>query len=282
MKPMRLYNSGAALRRQIEETALPERFAAVWALGQAGFFLKLGDKRIVIDPYLTNSVYDSGATMWARKFDPPLAPDELPAFDLVMSSHHHDDHMDIATLTPLSRRPGIKLALPRAHEATVKAWGYASEQLIGLNHMETATIDGMEVKALAAQHDRFETDEQGNHRYLGYIIKYNGVTVYHAGDTIGFPELVEWLRAERIDLALVPINGRDFARTAKDIIGNMNYREAIDLCVAAGIDTIVPMHYGMFPLNDENPAYFVDYLYANYPQQKFHMMTVGERYIYMK
>jgi L-ascorbate 6-phosphate lactonase len=42
------------------------------------------------------------------------------------------------------------------------------------------------------------------------------------------------------------------------------------------------MHYGMFPHNDENPAYFVDYLYTRYPQQKFHMMTPGERFVYLK
>jgi L-ascorbate 6-phosphate lactonase len=38
----------------------------------------------------------------------------------------------------------------------------------------------------------------------------------------------------------------------------------------------------MFAHNDENPAYFVDYLYSNYPAQRFHMFVPGERYIYMK
>lgn len=279
---MKLYKSGTELRREIEGTRLPDGAAAIWALGQAGFLIRIGDKTVAIDPYLTNSIDDSGDTVWKRKFAPPLTPDELPELDALLVTHHHEDHMDAATLRPLQRRAGSRFVIPQAHAGRMTSWGFHAEQLIGMNHLETQTVNGVEVTAHAAMHDRFEQDEQGAHLYLGYVFRYQGVTICHTGDTVGFPELEDWLRSEDVDVLLIPINGRDYARTSQGIVGNANYREAADLAAAAGVDLIIPMHFGMFPHNDENPAYFVDYMYSRYPQQKFHMMTPGERFVYMK
>ncbi len=50
--------------------------------------------------------------------------------------------------------------------------------------------------------------------------------VYHAGDTIAYDDMVERLRALRVDVALLPINGRDHFREAQDVVGNLTPREA--------------------------------------------------------
>jgi L-ascorbate 6-phosphate lactonase len=279
---MTLYKSGQALQQEIERTRLPEDSAALWALGQEGFLIQIGERRIVIDPFLTNSVYESAGEPWVRVFPPPIAPEHLPSLSAVLCTHHHDDHMDKASLVPLRERPHTKFIVPRAHMGMMTGWGFAEDQLIGINHQETVATDEMTIRAYAAKHDEFREDAAGNHFFLGYIIEYGGLKIYHAGDTVGFPDLVDWVRAEKPDIALLPINGRDYARTAQGIIGNCNYREAADLAAAIGADVVIPMHYGLFAHNDENPAYFVDYLYKTYPTQKFHMMAPGERYIYMK
>jgi L-ascorbate 6-phosphate lactonase len=277
-----LYKSGMALTQEMEQTRLPEGTAALWALGQEGFLIQVGDKRVLVDPYITDSIYASAGDPWVRRFAPPISPELLPALDAVLCTHHHGDHMDGASLRPLQGREHTKFVIPRAHAAILAGWGFTKEQLIGLNHEETVMVHGIEIRALAAKHDEFRQDEGGNHYFLGYILKYGGLTIYHAGDTVGFPELVEWVRAEKPDIALIPMNGRDYARTAQGIIGNCNYREAADLAVAVGADIVIPMHYGLFAHNDENPAYFVDYLYRTYPGQKFHMAAPGERFVYMK
>lgn len=46
---------------------------------------------------------------------------------------------------------------------------------------------------------------------MGFVIEYNGVTVYHAGDTVIYEGLIETLSAWTIDVAFVPINGGDFS-----------------------------------------------------------------------
>jgi len=279
---MKLYRSGDALQREMTQARLPKSSAAIWALGQAGFWIQMENKRLLIDPYLSDSIHEATQGPWKRKFPPPLSPEQLPDIDAVLCTHHHEDHMDADTLRPLSERAGTRFIIPRAHEHRLVSWGFDKARLIGMNHMEAKLVNGLEIKAFAAMHDRFQQDGEGNHLFLGYVIRFGGLAIYHAGDTIGFPELVEWIKEEKVDIALIPINGRDYARTAQGITGNCNYREAADLGVAIGADLIIPMHFGMFAHNDENPAYFVDYLYSRYPGQKFHMMTAGERFIYIK
>src|SRR5690606_41374058 len=82
--------------------------------------------------------------------------------------------------------------------------------------------------------------------------------------------------------SILPINVQDYFRTSRWIVGNMNYRDAVDFGVTIGADMILPVHYDMFANNRENPGYFVDYIFHQYPNQKFHMMVPGERFIYYK
>jgi L-ascorbate metabolism protein UlaG (beta-lactamase superfamily) len=110
----------------------------------------------------------------------------------------------------------------------------------------------------------------------------NGVTLYHAGDCTMYEGLAERLKGYRPDVVLLPINGHDWRRTHKGIIGNMTYREAADLAAEAGADLAIPMHYGMFPHNTEPPGHFVDYILNCYPTQKTKVMARYEGFVYLK
>ncbi len=281
---MSIYRGGNELRSQIEQTGLPEQALALWALGQAGFLVKWQGIRLLFDPYLSNSVYEAAGPPWMRAFASPLVPEECDDIDYVICSHHHDDHMDKQTLVALDHNCERTIFIvPRSHLGLLRHWGIADDRMIGISHGETLELmDSLSLEAHAAKHEQFEQDDAGEHLYLGYVVTLGSLTLYHAGDTIGFAELAAWLRGKRPDIGLLPINGRDYVRAGKGIAGNCNYREAIELAVHAQVDLLIPMHYGMFPHNDENPAYFVDYLHSNYPSQRFHMFVPGERYIYMK
>ena len=52
-------------------------------------------------------------------------------------------------------------------------------------------------------------------RYLGYVLDTPDGRVYHAGDTLRWDGQAELLRRHRVDLALLPINGRDAEREAR-------------------------------------------------------------------
>jgi L-ascorbate metabolism protein UlaG (beta-lactamase superfamily) len=267
---------------EIESTIVPDNALAIWSLGQCGYIFKSSRCTVGIDLYISDWVYELAGEPWSRIAPPPVAPEALPPLDAVLCSHHHEDHMDKLSLTGLRMKDGTRVVAPRAHLAKLREWGFCDDRLLGTNHEETVRLPGVEIKAFAAMHDAFEQDEEGNHFYLGYVLRFGDIAVYHAGDTIGFPDLPKWLAPERVDAAFLPINGRDYKRSAAGIVGNMNYREAVDLAHDIGARIAFPMHYGVFRHNDENPAYFADYAYQAYPGLPFHLMRLGERFVYWK
>jgi L-ascorbate 6-phosphate lactonase len=116
-------------------------------------------------------------------------------------------------------------------------------------------------------------------RWLGYILQLNGVTLYHAGDTILYDGLVERLRTHSIDIACLPVNGRDGWRERRGMIGNLDGREAAELAVAVNAEVLIPMHNDMFAANHVSPAILADFLDRTYPRQKYHWLQPGELYL---
>jgi L-ascorbate 6-phosphate lactonase len=94
--------------------------------------------------------------------------------------------------------------------------------------------------------------------------------------------MVDRLKDLAIDVALIPINGRDWFREQRNIIGNTDHREAADLGHAIGADVIVPMHYDMFAGNPGNPGWFVEYCTTQYPGRGFHVPIRCKRWTYVK
>lgn len=114
----------------------------------------------------------------------------------------------------------------------------------------------------------------------GYIVRVGGVTICHTGDTVMYDGLVERIRDNQVDILLAPINGRDYFRTRRDIIGNLSAREAADLAAAAGVRLLIPTHWDLFAGNSENAGHLFEYLARFHPEQPCHYMARGERFIY--
>jgi L-ascorbate 6-phosphate lactonase len=265
---------GEQLIKEIDETRVPYGMLAVWFLGQVSVVVKGGSKVIYIDPYLANSPY--------RRYEPPLRPEEATNADYVLITHDHIDHLDPDTIPVMARAGGhtVYVAPGYCLEA-LAGYGIPPERRIHAKTNEWRELPGFRYKPIPAAHEELEYDPALDHRFVGYVLELNGVTFYHAGDTIIYPGLIDAVKAERVDLALLPINGRDPFRLARNIQGNMNFREAAEFAVATGIDTVIPAHYDMFAGNTEHPGYFVDYLYENYPTQKSHVLARFERYVYV-
>jgi L-ascorbate 6-phosphate lactonase len=277
------YKSGNELIREIHETELSYGQIAIWSLGQAGIIIKGNEQTgfLSVDPYLTYAIETQNpVTEFKRVFSPPLEPEQLKGINGVLVTHFHDDHLDPYTLLPLANvSPETKIAVPASHTHLLQPQP-SNLQLV--KDRTAFTISGFEITAIAVAHTEYEKDSQGNDFYFGYLIECNGVRIFHSGDTVVTNRLIEEVAAFQPHIALLPINGVDYFRTARGIVGNMNYRDAVEFGVAIGADLIIPIHYDLFPNNRENPAYFVDYLLHTYPTQRFHMMTAGERFIYFQ
>lgn len=274
-----------SIARQVRSLDVPQGHLAVWALGQQGYILKGCKCVVIIDPYLSNYVDEitpDSPGSFARQVPIPVSPEELDMVDVVLCTHHHADHCDPHTLGPL---------LAASADATLVTSFKARDLLVGQG-FDTARIQvppisqvvehdaGLAVTAIPSAHYGQEPDTEGNPAYLGFLITLNGVTLYHCGDSIIYTGLIEQLKKHDIDLACLPINGRDWFREQQDLVGNMDYREAAEVTVAIGAKVLLPGHNDMFAGNRINPAYLVDYLQLNHPSQRVHFLQAGELYYY--
>jgi L-ascorbate metabolism protein UlaG (beta-lactamase superfamily) len=265
---------------QIRALVVPQGHLAVWALGQQGYILKGGDRVVVIDPYLSNYVEEVGNI--ARQVPIPVDPAELDMVDLVLATHAHADHCDPRTLGPLLKAsPSARLMTSYKGRDTLSEYGFDMARIqvppVGRG-VEVGNV--LSVTAIPSAHYTQEPDSEGKPAYLGFIIALNGVTLYHCGDSVIYPGLLDELKMYGIDIACLPINGRDWFREQQDLVGNMDYREAAELAAAAGVKVLLPGHNDMFAGNRINPAYLLDYLQANHPRQRFHFLQAGELYYY--
>lgn len=257
---------------------------AVYGLGQVGVVLTAlqhDGAYLAIDPYLTDSIeQQEPGTEFVRAFAPPCKPEDLRDATGVLITHHHGDHLDPLTVSRLAAAaPALTIAAPAPHRHLLGDAGVAPEQRLEAREGESFAMGPFRITPVGASHTSYEFDEHGDHVFLGYFIELDDMRIYHAGDTVLTEELLEAVRAFAPHVAFLPINGGDYARTSRNIVGNMNYREALDLTALAGIEIVFPMHIDLFPNNRENPSYFVDDLYARYPGQHFHMLMAGERFL---
>jgi len=254
--------SGQALIAEIDATPVEPGDAVFWWLGQHSFVVRTCEAVVWFDPYLTPNE--------KRQSPPLLAPDEVTNADVILGSHDHADHIDRPALAGMAgASPRARFIVPRAVLSSLRETGVPADRFVALDAEEDLQTHGVQVTAIAAAHEFFDVDPERGHPYLGYIVQSGGVTIYHAGDTLKYEGLETRLKRQPIDLAFLPINGRDATRLARNCIGNMTYQEAVDLAGAVRPRLTVPAHYEMFASNAEDPALFADYMRVKFPGVKF-------------
>ncbi len=234
---------------------------ALWWLGQAGFAVRAGGLVLLLDPFV--------APMAERISPPAFDPEDAVGVDLVACSHEHYDHLDLASLPTIARAsPKARFVVPRPLVDAVAAAGVPRQRIVGAQPDERVRLDGVTLHPLPARHgvgmaDAYSFGRElsgGLYRFLGYVVDDGVARIYHAGDTIAYDGQAERLRSLDVDVALLPINGRDHFREAAGIVGNLDHREAAQLAAAAGVDMLVPMHYDTFATNRGYPSHLVDFV----------------------
>jgi L-ascorbate 6-phosphate lactonase len=267
--------TGRALVKWIDRQAIPVGAVGVWWLGQSSLVLKVAGRIIYVDPYLDPA---------ARRLTPPACtPEEVTNADLVLLTHDHADHIDPVALPGIAlASPGARFIAPRPVVERVAELVGDDARVVAATAGEALSLGAIEVIPVAAKHEEFDLHPTLGYPYLGYVIRAAGVTIYNAGDTIPYEGLVETLQPLAIDLAFLPINGRDFFRTRAGTIGNFDYREAAEVAVAIGADVAVPVHYGMFAGNTVPPGHFVSYLAEFHPHQQSHILGRYGHFVYQR
>ena len=219
-------------------------------IGQAGFLVRTPATRLALDPFLSDHP--------DRRFPSPVGVDDLAGTELVLASHQHLDHLDVPGLAGLLELDDrVRVLLPAPAVADAAEAGLPRDRLVGGRPGEPVTAGDVTIHPVPALHGVHVADAYSHGlpgdgdgvRYLGYVLETPDGRLYHAGDTLRWPGQADLLRRHRVEVALLPINGRDSEREAKDIVGNLDAGEALELARDAGVGTVVPMHYDLMDGN---------------------------------
>lgn len=231
-----------------------ENNVTVTFFGQSAFKLTSGTKTIYIDPWITGNPVC------------PIKLEDIDAADLILVTHDHFDHM------------GDTIAISQATGATVVAVYETAAKLLanslpadhvlnfgfGRDIGGPIDIDGLQLIMTPAVH----SSETGVP--VGYIVKFaNGPTIYHAGDTAIFSDMELWGRLYPIDLALLPIGGA-FTMDARQAAKSLNLLKPA---------TVIPMHYGTFPMLAPNADEFVALAQKKAPDVSVRVLMPGESFV---
>ena len=284
----RWYKYGKALLDEIAGSQPQPGEAYVWFMGQHGFVINLAGMVFYIDVILNDLPDNDGKTR--RVYPPPFEPGETQRVDYVLCTHNHGDHLNLKTLLPLAEaNPLARFVVPAPCRRVLIEAGIDADRVLAARVGERLAVllpGHITIDPVPAIHTRYiqdegEKDENADYTSLGFVLKGDGMSIYHSGDTWVTPSLIQILKIHApFNMAMLPINGTDWERTEGNCIGNMGIPDAVKLARALPIDLVFPAHYDMMAFNSENPARFVDSMYALCPEKRFHVFALGERFIY--
>lgn len=273
------YQKDAALLADIAEQREEAPDALhIWWLGQSGFLVQADGKCVLFDPYLSDSLtrkYAETDKPHVRMTEQVVAPGALSGIDVITSTHNHTDHLDKETLLPLMEaNPEARLVIPEANRRFVcERLGVDEAVPIGLTDGERKEVNGIQILGTPAAHNAIDRDGEGRPHYMGYVAQMGSWSIYHSGDTRPIEGLGETLRADRIDVALLPINGMLEERR---VSGNLWGQEAAALAAQMEARCVIPCHYDMFTFNTETPLAFEEACQRR--GQPYRILQNGERY----
>jgi len=204
-------------------------------LGHSAFRLETGSNVILIDPFLSGNDKFTGSV-----------DDAARGCTHVVLTHGHDDHTGDAL--DICKNTGAKLVA--VYELALYMNAKGVDNIDPANPGGTLAQDGFDVSFVKAFHSS-STVIDGKPVYLGaacgVVIRAEGESVYHMGDTEIFSDMALINEVFAPTVGLVPIGDR-FTMGAKTAA--MACKRYFDF------KTIVPIHYGTFPIIDPDASKF--------------------------
>jgi N-acyl-phosphatidylethanolamine-hydrolysing phospholipase D len=238
----RVPNDGAALRDNRNQ-------ALVTWVGHATLLVQLEGVNLLTDPQWSKRASPVRFGGSRRVTPPGLRFEDLPPIHLVLISHDHYDHLDLATVTRLAAVHRPRFVVPLG----LKAW-FAERGVTDVEELDwwqSRRERGLTLTCLPAQHFSGRTLWDRNRRlWSGWAVQGRGKRFFFAGDTAYYDIFKEiGTRLGPFDLAAVPIGAYLPATIMKS--GHTTPEEAVQVFEDVRARQLIPIHWGTFDLADE-------------------------------
>jgi L-ascorbate metabolism protein UlaG (beta-lactamase superfamily) len=196
-------------------------------LGQAGLCFDTGKTKIIIDPYLSNSVGERDAKKNRRQ---PIDDKWLNATpDILVFTHNHLDHYDEQTVKRYLSAETKRLVLaPRSVWNNVRLFG-GENNYVQFQTGTKWTENGVTFQAVKAEHSDADA--------IGVVITIDNENYYVTGDTLYNQSVFDSLPSIAFKAVFLPING---------VGNNMNAFDAALFAEKVKARNVVPVHFGLF------------------------------------
>lgn len=209
--------------------------------GHSTFGIEVGKAKILIDPYL------EGNPSWTGGVDEPAK-----GLTHVLLTHGHSDH--IASAAKVLEASGAMLVAN--FEICMYLVGQGADQA-KINPGNTGgTVDcgGFTTTFVQALHSSSVGTDNGNNVYLGnplgLVLHFaDDKTLYHMGDTDIFGDMALINELHQPQVGIVPVGDRF---TMGGAVAALACRRFFNF------ETVIPCHYGTFPIIDQTPDKFVN------------------------
>lgn len=202
-------------------------------LGQAGLLFEKDGFKIIIDPYLSDSVEKINPKNYRRVAVDKSFFEVKP--DVMIFTHNHLDHYDPETVAHfINENSNVLVLSPESVWKEVRKFG-GNNNYVLFNRHTRWTEKGIKFTAVKAEHSDITP--------IGVIIDDGEKKYYITGDTLYNEEIFEDI-PEDIYALFLPVNG---------VGNNMNMADAACFAKRVKAEKVIPIHIGMFDeLNADN------------------------------
>jgi L-ascorbate metabolism protein UlaG (beta-lactamase superfamily) len=218
-------------------------------VGHSTLLIQLGGVNILTDPHWSARASPVRFAGPKRVTPPGLKFEDLPPIDLVLISHDHYDHLDVATVTRLARTYRPRFLVPLGLRAWLAELGITEVE--ELDWWQSRAVAGLTLTCVPAQHFSGRTPWDRNRRlWSGWAIASRTKRLYFAGDTGYYGGLREvGARLGPFDLAAIPIGA--YLPPAIMRASHTTPEEALQVLADVQGRRLVPIHWGTFDLAEE-------------------------------
>ncbi|MFL6280721.1 MAG: MBL fold metallo-hydrolase [Vicinamibacterales bacterium] len=223
--------------------------AVLTFIGHSTWLIQTAGETILTDPMYSRRAGPFNMMGPRRVRDVAVPFDALPRISVVLLSHNHYDHCDVATLRRLSAQFDPVVVTPVGNGRLLRSIGV--RRIEELDWWERAKTVRLTITATPAQHFSARGPHDRNRAlWSGFTLDSGATRIYFAGDT-GYSPVFREIghRLGPIDLALLPIGAYEPRWFMKDI--HMNPDEAVQAHIDLQAKQSLGMHFGTFQLTTE-------------------------------